>query len=189
MMIDEARIEAAVKELLSAIGEDISREGLVSTPSRVARMWLELLDGMDTDPKDVLRAQFTEDGHEEMVIVKEISFSSTCEHHLLPFIGKAHIAYIPRQGRIVGLSKLARVVQGYAHRLQLQERLTAQIADALSERLDPRGVLVVLEAEHMCMSVRGVRKPGTRTVTSAVRGIFKNDLRTREEALSLIRAP
>jgi GTP cyclohydrolase I len=189
MTIDKTRIEAAVEEFLLAVGEDISREGLQETPSRVARMAFELLSGISTDPKDVLRAQFVEDGHEEMVIVKDISFSSMCEHHLLPFIGKAHIAYIPAQGRIVGLSKLARVVEGYSRRLQLQERLTAQIADALNECLMPRGVLVVLEAEHMCMSVRGVKKPEARTVTSAVRGIFKSDLRTREEALSLIRAP
>jgi GTP cyclohydrolase I len=189
MMIDEARIEAAVREFLLAVGEDISREGLQATPSRVARMALELLAGMDTDPREALKAQFTEAGHEEMVVVRDISFSSMCEHHLLPFVGKAHIAYIPGQGRIVGLSKLARVVEGYSRRLQLQERLTKQIADALTEQLKPRGVLVVLEAEHMCMSVRGVKRPEARTVTSALRGIFKTDLRTREEALSLIRAP
>jgi GTP cyclohydrolase I len=185
--MDIKRIESAVSELLLAIGEDPAREGLLDTPSRVARMMSELLSGMSVDPAQMLKAQFTEVGHEEMVLVKDISFSSTCEHHLLPFLGKAHIAYIPKDGRIVGLSKLARVVEIYARRLQLQERLTTQVADTIVKELKPQGVLVVIEAEHMCMSIRGIKKPGTLTITSAVRGIFKSDIRTREEALQLIR--
>jgi GTP cyclohydrolase I len=156
------------------------------TPERVARMYAEILDGYQQDPRLHLSSVFADDGHEEMVLVKDIAFSSLCEHHLLPFTGKAHIAYIPSRGRIVGLSKLARVVEGYAHRLQLQERLASQIADALMDALDPMGALVIIEAEHMCMSIRGIRKPGARTVTSAVRGIFKDNSSTRAEALALI---
>ena len=184
--IDQERIQKAVREILEAIGEDPEREGLRDTPKRVGRMYAEILDGIHVDPKESLKTQFTEDEHNEMVIVKDIPFSSMCEHHMLPFIGKANVAYIPKDGRITGLSKIARVVQGYSHRLQLQERLTSQVADALMEVLQPMGVLVIIEAEHMCMSIRGVNKPGALTVTSAVRGTFRSDPRTRNEALELI---
>jgi len=184
--IDTDRIEAAVRELLIGIGEDPDREGLKGTPDRVARACLEILGGTQSDPVEPLMKQFHEDHHEEMVLVKDIPFSSMCEHHILPFTGKAHVAYIPRQGRITGLSKIARCVDGYAHRLQVQERLTSQIADAMMRALDPLGVLVVLEAEHACMTIRGIRKPGSLTVTSAVRGNFLTDLRTRDEALRLL---
>lgn len=184
--LDKPRVEAAIRELLLAIGEDPDREGLVGTPDRVARACEELLGGMQEDPSQHLAKQFHEDHNEEMVIVKDIPFSSMCEHHILPFIGKAHVAYIPRQGRITGLSKIARCVAGYAHRLQLQERLTSEIADAMVDVLDPRGVLVVIEAEHMCMTMRGIRSAGSLTTTSAVRGCFKDDMRTREEALRLL---
>lgn len=185
---DNARIEAAVAELLAAIGEDPNREGLKETPARVARACEEIFAGMQEDPAQHLRKQFQEDGHEEMIIVKDIPFTSMCEHHLLPFNGRAHVAYIPRKGRITGLSKIARCVEGYARRLQVQERMTSQIADAFMETLNPLGVLVVLEAEHMCMTARGVRKPGSLTVTSAVRGAFQTNSKTREEALALFKA-
>ncbi len=185
--IDQPRIRAAVREILLALGENPEREGLLATPDRVARMYGEIFDGINSDPKRHLVTQFTEDKHGEMVIVKDIPFSSVCEHHLMPFIGKAHVAYIPAEGRITGLSKIARVVEGYSHRLQLQERLTSEIANALMEALKPQGVLVVIEAEHMCMTVRGVKKPGSLTVTSAVRGIFHTNV-TRSEALQLIKA-
>ena len=184
--VDKPRIEAAVRELLAAIGEDPDREGLVGTPDRVARACEEIFGGMQEDPSAHLLRQFSEPGNENMVIVKDIPFSSMCEHHLLPFTGKAHICYLPRDGRITGLSKLARCVVGYAHRPQVQERLTQQVADAIVDRLDPLGVLVVLEATHTCMTMRGIRSAGSLTVTSAVRGWFKNDLKAREEALRLI---
>lgn len=184
--IDQERIQKAVREILEAIGEDPEREGLRDTPSRIGRMYAEIFDGIHADPRDCLKTQFTADKHNEMVIVRDIPFASMCEHHMLPFVGKAHVAYIPQDGRITGLSKIARVVQGYSHRLQLQERLTSQIADALVDELQPMGVLVIIEAEHMCMSIRGVNKPGALTVTSAVRGIFRSDPRTRSEALELI---
>lgn len=186
--LDKARVEAAVRELLAAIGEDPDREGLQETPARVARACEEIFAGMHEDPAEHLRKQFHEADHEEMVIVRDIPFTSMCEHHLLPFNGKAHVAYIPRKGRITGLSKIARCVEGFARRPQVQERLTSQIADAFMEVLQPLGVLVVMEAEHMCMTARGVRKPGATTVTSAVRGTFKSDQRTREEALALFRS-
>lgn len=182
---DPERIEAAVRELLIGFGEDPDREGLQETPARVARAALEMFSGMQENPGDHLKKQFHEGEHEEMIIVKDIPFSSMCEHHLVPFTGKAHVAYIPRKGRITGLSKIARCVDGYAHRLQVQERMTSQIADALMHELDPLGALVVIEAEHMCMTMRGIRKPGSKTVTSAVRGAFRSDLKTREEALRL----
>ena len=185
--IDQDRIAKAVKEILCAIGEDVDREGLQQTPQRVARMYAELFAGMYSDPKEHLKVQFTEDDHNEMSIVRDIPFASVCEHHIMPFVGRAHIAYIPSSGKITGLSKLARVVEGYAHRLQLQERLTSQIADAMMEVLQPQGVLVIIEAEHMCMTIRGVKKPGSMTVTSAVRGSFHN-IRTRTEALQLIKS-
>ena len=184
--MDQARIEAAVRELLLGMGEDPDREGLLETPARVARACRELFAGTQEDPALHLRKQFSEPGNEEMVIVRDIPFSSMCEHHLLPFIGKAHVCYIPRDGRITGLSKISRCVTGFAHRLQVQERLTAQIADAMMSELEPLGVLVVLEAEHMCMNIRGVRSSGAITTTSAVRGTFLSDIKTREEALRLI---
>ena len=186
--LDQARAEAAVRELLIAIGEDPDREGLVETPARVARACAEVFAGLHEDPSAHLRKQFHEADHEEMVIVRDIPFTSMCEHHLLPFTGRAHVAYIPRKGRITGLSKLARCVEGFARRPQVQERLTSQVADAVMEALDPLGALVVVEAEHMCMTARGVKKPGSLTVTSAVRGSFKEDEKTRAEALSLFKA-
>lgn len=185
--LDQARAEAAIREFLYAIGEDPDREGLLDTPSRVARACAEVFSGLQEDPSNHLLKQFHEADHEEMVIVKDIPFTSMCEHHLLPFTGRAHVAYIPRKGRITGLSKLARCVEGFARRPQVQERLTSQVADAIMSSLDPLGALVVVEAEHMCMTARGVRKPGSLTITSAVRGSFKEDEKTRAEALSLFK--
>ena len=185
--LDYERAEAAVRELLIAIGEDPNREGLLETPSRVARACSEIFAGMQEDPSQHLRKQFHEADHEEMVIVRDIPFTSMCEHHLLPFTGRAHVAYIPRKGRITGLSKLARCVEGYARRPQVQERMTSQIADAIMDALDPLGAFVVVEAEHMCMTARGIKKPGSLTVTSAVRGSFQDDEKTRAEALSLFK--
>jgi GTP cyclohydrolase IA len=183
---DAARVEAAVREILAAVGEDPDREGLKRTPERVARALAEQFAGLYADPGDVLETTFDE-GHEEMVLVKDIELYSVCEHHLVPFHGRAHVGYIPNEdGRITGLSKLARVVELFSKRPQVQERLTAQVADTLVRRLDPRGVIVVMEAEHLCMSMRGVRKPGARTVTSAVRGLFETCQSTRAEAMSLI---
>ena len=182
---DEARVEAAIRELLVAVGEDPDREGLRETPARVARSYREIFAGLYQEPADVLTTTF-DLGHEEMVLVKDIEVYSTCEHHLVPFHGVAHVGYIPgTDGRITGLSKLARLVDVYARRPQVQERLTSQIADALVAELQPRGVLVVVECEHLCMSMRGVRKPGSRTVTSAVRGQMR-DVATRAEAMSLV---
>lgn len=186
-IFDQARAEAAVRELLLAVGEDPDRPGLVDTPSRVARAYKEIFAGLYTDPDTVLETTFDEQ-HEELVIVREIPMYSTCEHHLVSFHGVAHVGYIPGyDGRITGLSKLARVVDLYAKRPQVQERLTAQVADALMRKLNPRGVIVVVEAEHLCMAMRGVRKPGAVTTTSAVRGQFKSDSTLRAEALELIR--
>ena len=183
--IDQPRAEAAVRELLLAIGEDPDRDGLRDTPARVARAYEEFFSGLAQSPEDVLSAVF-ELGHEEMILVKDIELYSMCEHHLVPFHGVAHVAYIPGEdGRITGLSKLARLVEMYARRPQVQERLTTQVADALVEHLGARGVIVVVEAEHLCMSMRGIRKPGSRTVTSAVRGAMR-DGATRAEAMSLI---
>ncbi len=183
---DQARAEAAVRELLYAIGEDPEREGLRDTPARVARAYREIFSGLYTDPSDVLNTMFDED-HDELVIVKEIPMYSTCEHHLVSFHGVAHVGYIPGEdGRITGLSKIARVVDLYAKRPQVQERLTGQIADAVMRKLNPRGVIVVIEAEHLCMAMRGIRKPGAFTTTSAVRGQFKTDKASRSEALELI---
>lgn len=182
---DAERAEAAIRELLLAVGEDPSRPGLVDTPARVARAYREVFAGLYQDAGDVLTTVFDED-HEEMILVKDIELYSTCEHHLVPFHGVAHVGYIPSvQGTITGLSKLARLVEVFARRPQVQERLTTQIADALVEHLQPLGVIVVLECEHLCMSMRGVRKPGARTVTSAVRGQMR-DGATRAEAMSLI---
>ncbi len=185
--MDEARIEAAVREILVAVGEDPNRDGLLDTPARVARSYGELLSGYQMDPADYLDRQFEVD-HDEMVIVRDIPFSSLCEHHMLPFIGRAHVAYVPgADGKVCGLSKLARVVDGYAKRLQVQERLTVEVADAMMERLEARGVLVTIEAEHLCMTMRGVQKPGAMTTTSAVRGLLKTNPASRAEALGLIR--
>jgi GTP cyclohydrolase I len=183
--VDAARIEAAVREILFAIGENPDRDGLLQTPARVARAYAEMFAGLTGDPADILATTF-ELGHEEMVLVRDIEVYSCCEHHLVPFHGVAHVGYIPNtEGRITGLSKLARLVELYARRPQVQERLTTQIADAMVEHLDPRGVIVVIECEHLCMSMRGVRKTGARTVTSAVRGQLR-DGATRAEAMSLI---
>ncbi len=181
---DVARAEAAVRELLLAVGEDPARDGLQDTPARVARAYREIFAGLRQEPSDVLSTTF-DIGHEEMVLVKDIEVYSTCEHHLVPFHGVAHVGYIPRDGRVTGLSKLARLVDVYAKRPQVQERLTSQVADALVKHLDPLGAIVVVECEHLCMSMRGVRKPGARTVTSAVRGQMR-DGATRAEAMSLI---
>jgi GTP cyclohydrolase IA len=185
-VFDQARAEAAVRELLYAIGEDPDRHGLVDTPARVARSYREMFAGLYIDPDSVLDTTFDEQ-HDELVLVKEIPLYSTCEHHLVAFHGVAHVGYIPgHDGRVTGLSKIARLVDLYAKRPQIQERLTAQIADALMRKLDLRGVMVIIEAEHLCMSMRGVRKPGAVTTTSAVRGQFKSDNASRAEALELI---
>jgi len=185
-MVDQARVHAAVAELLAAIGEDPEREGLVETPRRVAEMYVELFEGIEADPGEHLRVTF-EAAHDEMVMVRDIPFTSLCEHHLLPFVGHAHLAYLPGlSGRITGLSKMARLVEGYARRLQVQERMTTQIVEAMERELSPRGSIVVVEAEHFCMSMRGVKKPGATTVTSAVRGVFRDDAAYRAEALSYI---
>lgn len=187
MTVDRPRAEAAIRELLIAVGEDPDREGLRDTPKRVAKSYDELLAGLDQDPADVLTAEF-EVGHDELVLVKDIELWSMCEHHLVPFFGVAHVGYIPSEGgRVTGLSKLARLVDVYARRPQVQERLTTQIAEALVSRLQPRGVIVVIEAEHLCMAMRGVRKGGAKTVTSAVRGQLR-DPATRAEAMGLITA-
>lgn len=184
--MDTAKIEEGVRLILEGIGEDPDREGLLKTPARVARMYEEIFAGMNVDPRRHFETTFDEH-HEEMVIVRDIPFYSMCEHHLVPFFGLAHVAYIPASdGRICGLSKLARLVDEYAKRPQVQERLTSQVADTLIEELHPQGVLVVLEAEHLCMSMRGVKKPGSRTTTSAVRGAFEKSQATRSEALNLI---
>lgn len=187
-VFDHQRAASAVRELLLACGEDPDRQGLVDTPARVARAYEEMFAGLYTNPDEVLSTTFDE-GHDELVLVKDIPMYSTCEHHLVPFHGVAHVGYIPgSSGRVTGLSKLARVVDLYAKRPQVQERLTGQVADALMRRLDPRGVIVVLEAEHLCMAMRGIRKPGSTTTTSAVRGQFKTSAPSRAEALALIRS-
>ncbi|WP_214107437.1 GTP cyclohydrolase I FolE [Acrocarpospora catenulata] len=183
---DHARIERAVREILFAIGEDPDRDGLLDTPARVARAFAEQFAGLGQAPTDALTTMFDAD-HDEMVLVRDIEVYSTCEHHLVPFHGVAHVGYIPNEkGQVTGLSKLARLVDVYARRPQVQERMTSQIADAMVEVLEPRGVIVVVEAEHMCMAMRGVRKPGAKTITSAVRGLFREDDKTRAEAMSLI---
>jgi len=186
--VDLGRIEKAVREILIAVGEDPDRDGLERTPARVARAYAELFAGLRVDPTQVLTTTF-EANHEELVLVRDIELFSMCEHHLLPFKGSAHIGYIPgTDGRITGLSKLARLVEVYARRPQVQERLTSQIADLLMERLEARGVIVVLECEHLCMEMRGIRKVGARTITSAVRGAFQTDGKVRAEAMALINA-
>jgi GTP cyclohydrolase I len=187
--IDQERIQRAVREILEAIGEDPDRDGLLRTPSRVAAMYAEIFSGLHEDPSQHLTVTFEAD-HDEMVMVRDIPIFSLCEHHLTPFHGMAHVAYIPGDdGRITGLSKIARLVEGFARRPQVQERLTTQIADALLERLQPAGVFVLIQAEHLCMSMRGVKKAGALTVTSAVRGLFKDNPATRAEAMSLIGHP
>ena len=184
--IDQERIAAAVREILFAIGEDPDRDGLLDTPNRVARMYAEVCAGLHQEPSEHLATMFEAD-HDEMVMVRDIPMYSLCEHHLIPFIGKAHVAYIPnRSGNVIGLSKVARLVDGFAKRPQVQERLTRQVADALEEHLQPRGVLVVMEAEHLCMSMRGVRKAGSSTVTSSVTGIFRANVATRAEAMRFL---
>ena len=184
--IDQERIAAAVREILFAIGEDPDRDGLLETPNRVARMYAEICAGLHQEPSEHLATLFEAD-HDEMVMVRDIPMYSLCEHHLIPFIGKAHVAYIPnRSGNVIGLSKVARLVDGFAKRPQVQERLTRQVADALEEHLQPRGVLVVMEAEHLCMSMRGVRKAGSSTVTSSVTGIFRANVATRAEAMRFL---
>jgi GTP cyclohydrolase IA len=184
--VDLARIEKAVREILIAVGENPDREGLQRTPARVARAYAELFAGLRVEPSSVVTSTF-EAGHEELILVRDIELISLCEHHLLPFHGRAHIGYIPgAHGRITGLSKLARLVEVYARRPQVQERLTTQVVDLLMAQLDPRGVIAVLECEHMCMAMRGIQKAGSRTVTSAVRGVFETDAKSRAEAMSLI---
>ncbi len=182
--VDQPRIERAVREILAAIGENPDRESLCETPGRVARMYAELFCGLHSDPARHLRKVFT-DTYDEMVLVRDIAFNSICEHHLLPFLGKAHVGYLPR-GKVTGLSKLARVVEEISRRPQIQERMTQQIADLINAELDPKGVIVILEAEHTCMTIRGIKKPGSLTVTSAVRGLFKSNPASRAEAMALI---
>lgn len=183
--IDQGRIEKAVREIIEALGEDPDREGLIETPERVARFYAEVFSSIHEDPGEVVDAFFGEEHYQEIVMVREIPFYSMCEHHFVPFHGQAHVAYLPK-GRVTGLSKLARLVEGFARRPQMQERLTAQVANCLYERLDPHGVLVVIEAEHLCMSMRGVKKAGAKTITSAVRGTMESNPATRAEAMSLL---
>lgn len=184
--MDKQRIENAVREILFAIGEDPDREGLIDTPKRIAKMYEEIFSGMEQDPSEHLKIYFQDEKYEELVLVKDISFYSMCEHHLVPFFGKAHVAYLPKNGKLTGLSKLARVVETAAKRPQLQERLTSTVADAIMTALEPYGVIVVIEAEHMCMTMRGVKKAGSKTITSAVRGIFSSDAKARSEVMSFI---
>lgn len=185
-MVDQPRVQALIRELLEAMGEDPTREGLRETPRRVADMYVELFEGREIDPAKHLNVTF-DVGHDEMVVVRDIAFTSLCEHHLVPFRGFAHVAYLPgNDGRITGLSKLARLVEGYAHRLQVQERLTTEIVEAMERELTPRGSIAVVEAEHFCLSMRGVKKEGVTTVTSAVRGVFRDDAAYRAEALDYI---
>jgi GTP cyclohydrolase I len=185
-VVDHARVQSLVRELLEAIGEDPTRDGLLETPRRVADMYVELFSGNEVDPGEHLRVTF-EASHDEMVMVRDIAFTSLCEHHLVPFVGFAHVAYLPGpEGNITGLSKLARLVEGYARRLQVQERMTTEIVEAMERELRPRGSIVVIEAEHLCMAMRGVKKAGASTVTSAVRGSFRTDAASRDEALQFI---
>lgn len=184
--MDKPKIEKAVREILEAIGEDPDREGLKDTPRRIAKMYEEIFAGLSEDPGKHLEIYFQDEKHEELVLVKDIPFYSMCEHHFAPFFGKAHVGYLPKNGKLTGLSKLARVVDTVAKRPQLQERLTATIAETMMEKLEPHGVIVVVEAEHMCMTMRGIKKSGSKTVTSAVRGLFNKDAKARAEAMSLI---
>lgn len=184
--MDKKRIENAVREILKAVGENVKRKDIAATPKRVAEMYEEILSGTKQDPRKELEVIFEKD-HDGIILLKGIPLYSICEHHLLPFIGKAHVAYIPKGNRVTGLSKIARVIDIFAKRLQVQERLTTDIADIIMAKLKPKGVLVVIEAEHLCMSMRGVKKPGVLTITSAVRGIFRKNEKTRSEALALIK--
>jgi GTP cyclohydrolase IA len=184
--VNRTQIEEAVRLILEAIGEDPNREGLLDTPKRVAKMYEEVFSGLNQDPKEYFETIFGEE-HEELVLVKDIPFYSMCEHHLVPFFGHAHVAYIPRNGKVTGLSKLARAVEAVSRRPQLQERITSTIANSIMETLEPHGVMVVIEAEHMCMTMRGVKKPGAKTVTSAARGVLAQDSQARSEILSLIK--
>lgn len=183
--VDLEKIQEAVTMILEAVGEDPNREGLVDTPKRVAKMYAEMFEGLHKDPKEYFQTVFNE-GHDEVVLVKDIPFHSMCEHHLVPFYGKAHIAYIPQNGRVAGLSKLARAVETTARRPQLQERITSTVADAMMETLAPLGVFVMIEAEHMCMTMRGIRKPGAKTITTVARGIFEEDATKRNEVVTFI---
>jgi len=186
--VEKKLIEQGVRLILKGIGEDIGREGLAKTPERVADMYEELFSGIGKDPSDLLEPQFDEN-HDEMIIVKDIPFYSVCEHHMVPFVGKAHIAYVPnKSGKIIGLSKLSRVLELVSRRLQVQERLTTIVADVIMRKLEPRGTMVIIEAEHLCMSIRGVKKPNTITVTSAVRGLFRENPASRSEAMALIKS-
>jgi GTP cyclohydrolase I len=185
--MDKSKIQKGVKLILEGIGEDPSRPGLKDTPRRIANLYEEIFSGLETPTKDILKP-IAGESHDEMVLIKDIPFYSICEHHLLPFIGKAHVAYIPSRGKIVGLSKLARAVEVFAKRPQVQERLTSQLADMIMEKLKPKGAMVIIDAEHMCMSMRGVKKPNTKTITSAVRGIFRTKESTRIELLELIKS-
>jgi GTP cyclohydrolase IA len=184
--LDKAKIEQAIHLILEAIGEDPEREGLVDTPKRLAAMYEELFAGLNQDPEELFSVVFSEQ-HEELVLVKDIPFYSICEHHLIPFFGHAHVAYIPKSGRVTGLSKLARAVEILSKRPQLQERITTTVADAIMSKLDPHGVMIVIEAEHMCMTMRGVKKQGAKTITTAVRGVFAEDANKRGEVLSMIK--
>ncbi len=187
MNVDHEKIKQAVRMILEAVGENPDREGLLDTPKRVAKMYAEAFEGMNVDEETYFETIFSED-HEEIVLVKDIPFYSMCEHHLVPFFGKAHVAYIPKGGRVVGLSKLARAVETVARRPQLQERITSTVANAIMKKLEPHGVMVMVEAEHMCMTMRGVKKPGSSTVTTAVRGVFEKDANARAEVLQYIKA-
>lgn len=184
--IDKKKIQDAIKQIIKAIGENPEREGLKETPRRVAEMYEEIFSGINQKPESVVKI-FCSEEHDEMILLKDIPFYSVCEHHLMPFLGKAHIAYIPKGNKLIGLSKLARIVEIFAKRLQLQERLTSQIADTIKDLIDPLGVLVIIEAEHLCMTMRGIKKPGSKMVTSALRGAFKKNESTRKEALDLIK--
>jgi GTP cyclohydrolase I len=184
--MDKERIEKAVREILWAVGEDPDREGLLDTPKRIAKMYEEIFSGLNEDPAKHLEIYFQQEKYEELVLIKDIPFYSVCEHHLVPFFGKAHVGYLPKNGKLTGLSKLARVVETVAKRPQLQERLTATVADTIQDNLEPYGVIVVIEAEHMCMTMRGVKKPGSKTITSAVRGVFSTDAKARSEVMSFI---
>ncbi len=184
--MDKERIKKAVKEILYAIGEDPDREGLVDTPRRIANMYEEIFSGLKEDPGTYLEIHFQQEKYEELVLIKDIPFYSVCEHHLIPFFGKAHVGYLPRNGKLTGLSKLARVVDVVSKRPQLQERLTSTVADTIQKELEPYGVIVVIVAEHMCMTMRGIKKPGSRTITSAVRGVFATDHKSRAEVMSII---
>ncbi|MEW6557784.1 MAG: GTP cyclohydrolase I FolE [Elusimicrobiota bacterium] len=186
--MDRKKIEKAVKDILIAVGENPAREGLKKTPERVSKMYEEILAGYKKDANKELAIYYSEEKHEEIVLVKDIPFYSICEHHLLPFFGKVHIAYIPKKEKLLGISKIARVVDIFSKRLQLQERITKQLADIIMKKISPYGVMVVVEAEHLCMTMRGVKKPGAKIITSAVRGIFSKDAKTRSEALSLIKS-